>query len=71
MTALSITMMVIAMVLVWGGLLVAVRFLLSHPVTDGPDDEAPGAGAAAGADAAPDDEGGEAKADGPEQAPPS
>lgn len=46
MTPLAIVFMLIAMVIIWGGLAVAITFLARHPLDDdGPDDPAPGAAA--------------------------
>ena len=40
MTALAITFMIIAMLVVWGGLALSLRFLMRHPLP--PEDEATG-----------------------------
>lgn len=44
MTPIAITMMIIAMLVVWGGLAVAVVFLRKHPVADDPDAQTLGGG---------------------------
>lgn len=38
MTPLAIVFMIIAMLVIWGGLVVAITFLVKHPLED---DEAP------------------------------
>ncbi|HLS72501.1 MAG TPA: methionine/alanine import family NSS transporter small subunit [Actinomycetaceae bacterium] len=40
MTALAITFMIIAMLVVWGGLALSLRFLIRHPLP--PEDEPTG-----------------------------
>lgn len=42
MTPLAIVAMLVSMVIIWGGLVVAVTFLARHPLP--PEDDAPGAG---------------------------
>lgn len=44
MTPVAITMMIIAIVVVWGGLTVAVVFLMRHQVDDDPDAQTLGGG---------------------------
>ncbi|TRW47490.1 methionine/alanine import family NSS transporter small subunit [Georgenia yuyongxinii] len=44
MTTSAVIMLVVAIALVWGGLVVAITFLVRHPLTDddeGSDGEAP------------------------------
>ncbi|UNX53661.1 methionine/alanine import family NSS transporter small subunit [Georgenia sp. TF02-10] len=43
MTPVAILMMIIAIVVVWGGLVVAITFLVRHPVEDVPDADRGGA----------------------------
>jgi len=43
MTPLAITFMIIAMLVIWGGLVVAVTFLVRNPLPP-EEDDAPGAG---------------------------
>ncbi|QDB78104.1 methionine/alanine import family NSS transporter small subunit [Georgenia sp. 311] len=42
MTPLAITSMIIAMLVIWGGLVVAVTFLARNPLPPEDDDTAPG-----------------------------
>jgi hypothetical protein len=41
MTPLSIAVMIVAMLILWGGLVVAITFLAKHPLED--DDDSPSA----------------------------